>query len=288
MQIAFIGVGLMGRGMVKNLLQAGYSVRIYSRSKKKLEDFLEETQAVWCDSIEECVKEAEAVITMVGYPKDVEDVYFDKTGILSHAESGAYLIDMTTTDPRLSSDIFEAAKKKGLHALDAPVSGGVTGAASGTLSIMAGGEEEDFNFCLPIFNAMGKTVVLEGPAGCGQHTKMANQIAIAGTIAGVCEALSYAEHVGLDTKKMYESIKNGAAGSVQMTNLCPKMIEEDYAPGFYMKHFIKDMKIASSQDAGKLPVLEKVLSEYRKLELQGDGDLGTQALIKRYRNEIKE
>ena len=208
--IGFIGVGVMGRSMVKNLLKAGYEVAIYSRTKSKLTDFLEETGVQWCDTAAECAAGRDAVITMVGYPKDVEQVYFGEKGILSAAQAGAYLIDMTTTDPALSVRIAEQGKAGGLHVLDAPVSGGDTGAKNGTLSIMVGGDEADFAACLPVFQAMGSQIVYEGPAGAGQHTKMANQVAIAGTIAGVCEALSYAERAGLDPDKLLADGKSDA------------------------------------------------------------------------------
>lgn len=281
--IGFIGVGVMGRSMVKNLLKAGYEVAIYSRTKSKLEDFLKENNVTWCDSAAACASGRDAVITMVGYPKDVEQVYFGQEGILAAAQPGTYLIDMTTTDPKLSVRIYEEGTASGLHTLDAPVSGGDTGAKNGTLSIMVGGQEDDFKACLPLFEAMGKQIVYEGPAGAGQHTKMANQIAIAGTIAGVSEALTYAERAGLDTQKMLDSISKGAAGSWQMENLMPKMMREDYAPGFFLKHFIKDMKIAQGQGFGSLPVLERVCTMYGDLEAEGLGDLGTQALIRYYR-----
>ena len=281
--IGFIGVGVMGRSMVKNLLKAGYEVAIYSRTKSKLEDFLQENNVTWCDSAAQCASDRDAVITMVGYPKDVEQVYFGQEGILAAAQPGTYLIDMTTTDPKLSVRIYEEGTASGLHTLDAPVSGGDTGAKNGTLSIMVGGDEADFEACLPLFEAMGKQIVYEGPAGAGQHTKMANQIAIAGTIAGVSEALTYAERAGLDTQKMLDSISKGAAGSWQMENLMPKMMREDYAPGFFLKHFIKDMKIAQGQGFGSLPVLERVCTMYGDLEAEGLGDLGTQALIRYYR-----
>lgn len=281
--IGFIGVGVMGRSMVKNLLKAGYEVAIYSRTKSKLEDFLKENNVTWCDSAAACASGRDAVITMVGYPKDVEQVYFGQEGILAAAQPGTYLIDMTTTDPKLSVRIYEEGTARGLHTLDAPVSGGDTGAKNGTLSIMVGGQEDDFKACLPLFEAMGKQIVYEGPAGAGQHTKMANQIAIAGTIAGVSEALTYAERAGLDTQKMLDSISKGAAGSWQMENLMPKMMREDYAPGFFLKHFIKDMKIAQGQGFGSLPVLERVCTMYGDLEAEGLGDLGTQALIRYYR-----
>lgn len=281
--IGFIGVGVMGRSMVKNLLKAGYEVAIYSRTKSKLEDFLKENNVTWCDSAAQCASGRDAVITMVGYPKDVEQVYFGQEGILAAAQPGTYLIDMTTTDPKLSVRIYEEGTASGLHTLDAPVSGGDTGAKNGTLSIMVGGDEADFEACLPLFEAMGKQIVYEGPAGAGQHTKMANQIAIAGTIAGVSEALTYAERAGLDTQKMLDSISKGAAGSWQMENLMPKMMRKDYAPGFFLKHFIKDMKIAQGQGFGSLPVLERVCTMYGDLEAEGLGDLGTQALIRYYR-----
>ena len=282
--IGFIGVGVMGRPMVKNLLKAGYEVAVYSRTRAKLADFLAETGVQWCDTPAACAVGRDAVITMVGYPQDVEQVYFGENGILSAAKPGAYLIDMTTTDPALSVRIAEQGRARGLHVLDAPVSGGDTGAKNGTLSIMVGGEEADCKACLPLLEAMGNQIVYEGPAGAGQHTKMANQIAIAGTIAGVCEALAYAERAGLDPDKLLASISKGAAGSWQMENLMPKMVRADYAPGFFLKHFIKDMKIALAQP-GALPVLERVCAMYGDLEAEGMGDLGTQALIRYYRGE---
>lgn len=282
--IGFIGVGVMGRPMVKNLLKAGYEVAVYSRTRAKLADFLAETGVQWCDTPAAYAAGRDAVITMVGYPQDVEQVYFGENGILSAAKPGAYLIDMTTTDPALSVRIAEQGGARGLHVLDAPVSGGDTGAKNGTLSIMVGGEEADCKACLPLLEAMGKQIVYEGPAGAGQHTKMANQIAIAGTIAGVCEALAYAERAGLDPDRLLASISKGAAGSWQMENLMPKMVRADYAPGFFLKHFIKDMKIALAQP-GALPVLERVCAMYGDLEAEGMGDLGTQALIRYYRGE---
>ncbi len=282
-EIGFIGVGVMGRSMVRNLLKAGFAVTIYSRSKEKLTDFLNENAVRWCDTVAACVKGCEAVITMVGYPSDVEQVYFGEGGILANAEQGAYVIDMTTSDPQLAQKIHAEAAQRGLHALDAPVSGGDTGAKNGTLSIMVGGEEADFTSCLPLFEAMGSQIIYEGTAGAGQHTKMANQIAIAGALSGVCEALTYAERARLDPNKMLSSISKGAAGSWQMENLMPKMIQEDYAPSFFMKHFVKDMKIAQSQEGTALPILERVCAMCSDLEAKGMGELGTQALIRYYR-----
>lgn len=279
-KIGFIGVGVMGKSMVINLMKHGFEVSIYARNKEKVEEVIKEG-AIWCENIAECVQDKEAVITIVGYPKDVEEVYFEDGGILANANPGAYLIDMTTTSPDLSKRIYEAAKVKGMKALDAPVSGGDVGAKNGTLSIMVGGEQEDFNACKEIISAMGTTIVYEGKPGNGQHTKMANQIAIAGAIAGVCEAMAYAKNAGLDIQTMLDSISQGAAGSWQMTNNAPKMLQGDFAPGFYIKHMIKDLKIANEEAEAsslELAVLKQVIHMYTALENEGKGDLGTQAL----------
>ena len=284
MKIGFIGVGVMGGPMVLNLMKKGFNVNIYTRTKSKAEGVIA-AGAHWCDTIADCAAGRDVVITIVGYPKDVEEVYFSEKGILNSADKGTVLIDMTTTSPRLSERIYAAAKEKGMTALDAPVSGGDVGAQKGTLAIMVGGDRDAFDKMHDVFAAMGTNIRYQGGAGCGQHTKMANQIAIAGAVSGVCEALSYAEHMGLDTRKMLDSISQGAAGSWQMSNVCPKMMAEDYAPGFFLKHFIKDMTIAASQGAGELPVLRQVLSEYQELEAAGEGDLGTQALIRWYRKD---
>ena len=241
--------------------------------------------ALWCDSIAQCAQGKDAVITIVGYPKDVEEVYFGQGGILENASDGCVLIDMTTTSPQLSVKIEQAAKEKGLKALDAPVSGGDVGAKNGTLSIMVGGEKETYTQCLPIFQAMGTNIIYEGKAGAGQHTKMANQIALGGAIAGVCEALTYAKKVGLDLQTMLDSISKGAAGSWQMSNMAPRMLKGDFDPGFFVKHYIKDMNIALEEASHvdlTMPVLNEVHDMYQALDDQGMGDLGTQALIKYY------
>ena len=284
-KIGFIGVGIMGKSMVRNLRKAGYEVAIYTRTKSKAEDVIAEG-AVWCDTAAECARGRDAVITIVGYPKDVEEVYFGENGILANAEPGTYVIDMTTTSPKLAVRIWEAAEKAGLHAIDAPVTGGDTGAKAGTLTILAGGKEEDFNACVPVFEAMGKNINYEGKAGNGQHTKMCNQIAIAGALAGACEAMVYAKNTGLDVDTMLKSISTGAAGSAQMNNVASKAAKDDYAPGFFLKHFIKDMGIADEEALAadtRLGVLEDVLGIAKKLESEGMGDLGTQALIKYYK-----
>ena len=284
-KIGFIGVGIMGKSMVRNLRKAGYEVAIYTRTKAKAEDVIAEG-AVWCDTAAECAKGRDVVITIVGYPKDVEEVYFGDNGIIANADPGTYVIDMTTTSPRLAVRIWEEAEKAGLHAVDAPVTGGDTGAKAGTLTILAGGKKEDFDACVPVFEAMGKNINYEGKAGNGQHTKMCNQIAIAGALAGACEAMVYAKNTGLDVDTMLKSISTGAAGSAQMNNVASKAAKDDYAPGFFLKHFIKDMGIADEEAVAadtRLGVLEDVLGMAKKLESEGMGDLGTQALIKYYK-----
>ena len=284
-KIGFIGVGIMGKSMVRNLRKAGYEVAIYTRTKAKAEDVIAEG-AVWCDTAAECAKGRDVVITIVGYPKDVEEVYFGDNGIIANADPGTYVIDMTTTSPRLAVRIWEEAEKAGLHAVDAPVTGGDTGAKAGTLTILAGGKKEDFDACVPVFEAMGKNINYEGKAGNGQHTKMCNQIAIGGALAGACEAMVYAKNTGLDVDTMLKSISTGAAGSAQMNNVASKAAKDDYAPGFFLKHFIKDMGIADEEALAadtRLGVLEDVLGMAKKLESEGMGDLGTQALIKYYK-----
>ena len=286
-KIGFIGVGIMGRSMVRNLMKAGYEVHIYARTKAKVEDVISEG-AVFHDSIAECVKDRDAVITIVGFPQDVEEVYFDSGNILDSASPGTYLIDMTTTSPMLAEKIFEEGTKRGFHVLDAPVTGGDTGAKEGTLSILVGGERQDYEACHPLFEAMGTNINYEGKAGSGQHCKLANQIMIAGTLSGVCEALTYAKEKGLDPDTFMKSVATGAAGSRQLDLYGAKIIAGDYAPGFFMKHFIKDMKLAlieANKSSIDLGVLSQVLANCEELEAEGCGELGTQALMKFYDEE---
>ena len=286
-KIGFIGVGIMGRSMVRNLMKAGYEVHIYARTKEKVEDVISEG-AVFYDSIADCVKDRDAVITIVGFPQDVEEVYFDSGNILDSASPGTYLIDMTTTSPMLAEKIFEEGTKRGFHVLDAPVTGGDTGAKEGTLSILVGGERQDYEACHPLFEAMGTNINYEGKAGSGQHCKLANQIMIAGTLSGVCEALTYAKEKGLDPDTFMKSVATGAAGSRQLDLYGPKIIAGDYAPGFFMKHFIKDMKLAlieANKSGIDLGVLSQVLANCEELEAEGCGELGTQALMKFYDEE---
>ena len=288
-KIAFIGVGIMGRSMVRNLMKAGFELHIYARTRSKVEDVISEG-ATFHDTIADCVKDAEAVITIVGFPTDVEEVYFDAGNILDSAKEGAYLIDMTTTSPMLDQKIAEEGTKRGFHVLDAPVTGGDTGAKNGTLSILVGGSREDYEACMPLFEAMGTNINYMGPAGSGQHAKMANQIMIAGAMSGICEALNYAKKEGLDLDTLLAAVSTGAAGSAQLNAFGSKMVHGDFAPGFFLKHFIKDMNLAD-EEASKmglaLPVLKQVLAEYRTLEAKGMGDLGTQALFTYYADKEK-
>lgn len=282
MKIGFIGVGVMGGPMVLNLMKKGFDVSIYTRTKSKAEGVIA-AGAHWCDTIADCAAGRDVVITIVGYPKDVEEVYFSKKGILNSADKGTVLIDMTTTSPRLSERIYAAAKEKGMTALDAPVSGGDVGAQKGTLAIMVGGDRDAFDKMHDVFAAMGTNIRYQGGAGCGQHTKMANQIAISGCVAAVCEAIAYAKRCGLDPQDMFDAISTGAAGSWQLTNNGQKIINGDYAPGFYVKHFIKDMNIALDEAQARdldLTVLHMVRDKYDELAAQGGADEGTQALIK--------
>lgn len=283
-KIGFIGVGIMGKSMVRNLMKAGFELHIYARTKSKVEDVIREG-AVFHDSIADCASGCDAVITIVGYPQDVEEVYLAAGNILDSAAANAYLIDMTTSSPTLAERLYQEGKKRGFHVLDAPVTGGDVGAKNGTLSILAGGDEADFNACMPLFQAMGSNINYQGKAGNGQHAKMANQIMIAANLSGVCEALSYARAKGLDTDTLLRSLSSGAAGSRQLELLAPKILAGNYDPGFFIKHFIKDMKLAvsESEESGlSLTILKQVLKSYEELAEDGYGDLGTQALFKRY------
>lgn len=284
--IGFIGTGVMGKSMAMNLMKAGYKVLVYNRTKAKAEELIEKG-ATWKDTVAEVAREANVIITIVGYPKDVREVYLGENGIIENAKAGSYLIDMTTSSPKLAKEIYEAAKARNLHALDAPVSGGDVGAKEARLSIMVGGDAEAFEEVKPIFEVMGKNIVLQGGAGAGQYTKMSNQIAIASNMLGVCEAMAYAIKAGLDPKVVLKSIESGAAGSWSLRNYTPRMLSGDFEPGFYIKHFIKDMKIAleSAKELGlKTPGLELALSIYEELAERGEENSGTQALFNNYMN----
>lgn len=284
-KIGFIGIGVMGKSMASHLMKAGYEVYIYNRTKEKALSIIEEG-AKWRDSVAEVAEAAEVIITIVGYPHDVQEVYLGEAGLLNNAKQGTYFIDMTTSKPSLAKEIFEEAKKRNMYALDAPVSGGDIGAKEARLAIMVGGEEDVFTEVLPIFEKIGKNIILQGGPGAGQYTKMCNQMAIATGMIGICEALAYAEKAGLSPEKVLQTIETGAAGSWSLSNLAPKMIAGNFEPGFYVKHFIKDMTIAleSAEEMGLLtPGLKLAKELYEELAELGEENSGTQALYKLYR-----
>ncbi len=282
--VGFIGIGVMGKSMARNIMRGGYAMRVYTRTRDKADELVREG-AVWEDSVASLAAACDVVFTIVGFPPDVEEVYLGEQGILAHMRPGGYAVDMTTSRPDLAARIAAAAAQKGIHALDAPVSGGDIGAREARLSIMVGGDRESFEAVQPLFELMGKNIVHQGSPGSGQHTKMCNQIAIAAGMMGICESLAYAVKAGLDPQTVLRSIESGAAGSWGLSNLAPRIIRGDYAPGFFVKHFIKDMTIAieSAEAMGAdLPGLKLARQLYEKLAAQGDADSGTQALFKLY------
>lgn len=275
----------MGAQQAGPLAKAGYPVSAYTHKYEKLLELEKEFGIAPCKTVAQAVQDADVIFVMVGYPADVEEVFL-QDGILDHAKAGALAIDMTTSSPSLAVRLYEEGKAKGVRVMDAPVSGGDSGARNGTLSIMVGGDEADFQEALPLFEQMGKNIVHMGPAGFGQHTKAANQIAVAGATAAYTEALVYAEKAGLDPNRLLEAIGAGAAGSWQLTNMAPRVLKGDLAPGFFVKHFIKDMKIVqqeSRQRGVELEMLDAVLKMYEKMSEMGLDDRGTQALIQYYR-----
>jgi 3-hydroxyisobutyrate dehydrogenase len=281
-KIGFIGIGVMGKSMAEHLVKVGYELHVYTRTQAKADELIRQG-ATWHDSPASLASYCDAIITMVGYPKDVEEIYLGEKGLIAHSKQGAYLMDMTTSSPLLAEQIYEAAAKRGLHALDAPVSGGDVGAREQRLSIMVGGDKDAFEAVRPIFELMGTNIVHQGKAGAGQHTKMCNQIAIASNMLGICEALAYAKSSGLDPKTVLASIETGAAGSWSLSNLAPRIIAGNFEPGFYVKHFIKDMGIAleaAKKQGLDLPGLTLAESLYQRLADMGYADKGTQALYK--------
>ncbi len=284
-KIAFIGTGVMGASIVKHLLNAGHEVTIYTRTKLKAEPLLA-LGAKWANSPAEASVNQQVIFTMVGFPSDVKEVYEGEQGILKSADEGTIVVDMTTSEPTLAKEIYEKAKEKNIASLDAPVSGGDIGAQNGTLSIMVGGEYDTFEQMKPIFELFGHNIVYQGPAGSGQHTKMCNQIVIASGMIGVCEAIVYGMKAGLNVEDVLKSISSGAAGSWSLSNLAPRMIQGDFEPGFYIKHFMKDMKIALDEAEKmnlQLPGLQLAKDLYATLIENGYENKGTQALFKYYK-----
>ena len=284
MHIAFLGIGVMGKSMAGHLLSAGHTLAVYTRTKGKA-DSLISAGATWADTPAAAAEGAEVAFTIVGYPADVEEVYFGQSGIFSAAAEGSIVVDMTTSSPQLAVRIADQAHSQGMMALDAPVSGGDVGAKEARLSIMVGGDRDAYERVKPLFALMGKNVVYQGPAGSGQNTKMCNQIAIAAGMLGVCESIAYAEKSGLDPETVLQSIANGAAASWSLSNLAPRMLARNFDPGFFVKHFIKDLTIAieSAEAMGlETPGLALAKQMYERLAAEGGGDDGTQALYKLY------
>ena len=272
----------MGMPMAGHLLKAGHTLYVYNRSMDKSAPLLD-MGATALASPAEVAAHSDVVITMIGFPSDVEQVYLGEQGLIAHAKPGTTLIDMTTSSPALAKRIYEAGASRGIHTLDAPVSGGDVGAKNAALSIMVGGDAVVYERMVPLFQLLGNRIELQGGPGAGQHTKMCNQIAIASGLLGVCEAILYAEKSGLDPSHVLKSIESGAAGSWSLSNLAPRMIAGNFAPGFYIKHFIKDMTIAleSAEQMGIItPGLALVLDMFKELADAGDANSGTHALYK--------
>jgi len=281
-RIGFIGLGVMGHSMAGHILDAGFDLHLYNRSASKADDLVKKG-AILEANVADLAKKSDVMIAIVGFPADVEEVFLGNNGLLENARPGCIAIDMTTSEPALAITLYDKGKERGLHVLDAPVSGGDLGAKNATLSIMVGGDHKRFEAALPVFEIMGKNIVYQGTAGAGQHTKMANQIAIAAGMVAVCESLAYAVKAGLDPERVLESIGQGAAGSWSLNNMGPRIIKQDDRPGFFIKHFIKDMGIAAASSKRldlKTPGLDLALSLYRKMADRGLENDGTQALYK--------
>jgi len=278
--LGFIGTGVMGSSMAGHLLDAGHEVHVYNRTKTRAQTLIDKG-AVWEDSPAVLASKCDVIFSIVGYPKDVEQVYLGEGGVIANAKNSALLIEMTTSSPKLAQKIYEEGKKHGLGVLDAPVTGGDRGAREATLTILVGGDKEDFERAEPYFETLGKNIRYMGKAGSGQYTKLVNQIVITGTMTGMCEGLAFAKACGLDQQQVLDAIANGAAGSWSLSNYAPRILRGDYEPGFFVKHFIKDMKLAadSANETGvQLPALELTIALYEKISGMGLDNKGTQAL----------
>ncbi|MBI1832700.1 MAG: NAD(P)-dependent oxidoreductase [Planctomycetes bacterium] len=282
-RIGWIGTGVMGRWMCGHAMTKGFKAAIYNRSKDKPDvKALLEQGAKWADSPRQVAEQSDVVFAIVGFPKDVREVFLGSQGALAGSKGGTILVDMTTSEPSLAREIYDAAKAKGVHSLDAPVSGGDIGAKNATLSIMIGGDKEVVDAVSPIFECMGKTIIHQGPPGSGQHTKMVNQILISSNMIALCEALLYAYKSGLDLETVFKSVSVGAAGSKALEVLGPRIMARNFEPGFYVEHFIKDMGIAldESKKMGiAMPGLALAHQLYLALQAQGYGRKGTHALM---------
>lgn len=280
--IGFIGTGVMGTSIVRHLLDNNYSVTVFNRTKLKADSLVKEG-AKWANNPKEVADSSDIIFTMVGYPDDVEAVYYGQDSIFEADVKGKLLIDLTTSTPSLAEKISETAKGKGALSLDAPVSGGDLGAKKGTLTVMVGGDSEAFEQAKEIISLFSADLTLHGPAGSGQHTKMANQIMVAGTMTGMTELLVYAKKAGLDLEKVVKTVNGGAASNWSLENYAPRIIKDNYSPGFFVKHFLKDLTIALNEAEKMsldLPATQKARDLYSLLSDKGFEDDGTQALIK--------
>jgi 3-hydroxyisobutyrate dehydrogenase len=280
-RVGWIGTGVMGRWMCQHLMDKGYKATVYNRSREKAKALLE-AGAAWAETPQKVAERSDVVFAIVGFPKDVREVFLGPQGALAGARPGAALVDMTTSEPSLAREIYEAARARGVAAIDAPVSGGDVGAKNAALSIMVGGDADAALAVRPLLECMGKTIVHQGPAGAGQHTKMVNQVLIATNMIGVCEALLYGYKAGLDLKTVLQSVGGGAAASWSLNNLGPRIIDRNFEPGFFVEHFIKDMGIALDEARRmnlSLPGLALANQLYLAVQAQGYGRKGTHALM---------
>lgn len=280
-RIGWIGTGVMGNSMCGHLMKAGFAATIYSRTKEKSQALLDQG-AAWAATPKEVAEKSDVIFAIVGFPRDVREVFLGAQGALAGSKAGNVLVDMTTSDPSLAVEIYGAAKAKGVHAIDAPVSGGDVGAKNAALSIMIGGDKDVIDALNPCWNAMGKTIIHQGAAGAGQHTKMVNQILISTNMIGVCEALLYGYKAGLNLETVFKSVSTGAAGSKSLDNLGPRILANNFDPGFYVEHFIKDMGIALSEAKRmglSLPGLALAEQLYLSVQAKGWGRNGTHALM---------
>ena len=279
-KIGWVGTGVMGHSMCRNLMESGFQVSLYSRTQNKAADLIA-AGANWCESPKAVAQASDVIFSIVGMPSDVREVFLSDRGVLAGCQPGNIVVDMTTSEPQLAIELADAARGLGVHSVDAPVSGGDVGARAGTLSIMIGGDAEVVTALEPCWKAMGKTYVRQGEAGSGQHAKIVNQILVAAGMIGVCESLLYAQQSGLDLETVLQSVSSGAAGSWALSNLAPRIVSGNFDPGFFVEHFVKDLGIAmreSKRMSLTLPGLELACELYERVVARGDGQLGTHAL----------
>ena len=285
MKIGFIGIGVMGSGMIRNLRKAGYDVEIYARSTQKAKPLTDEG-VVLAESVPRLCKGKDVLITIIGAPKDVEAMYLGENGVLDNMAPGSVVIDMTTSSPSLAKRIYAEAKTKGISALDAPVSGGSVGARDATMTIMPAGDKEAVDKVMPLFQAMGKNIFYMGEAGCGQSTKLANQIACAGAIGALLDTNEYANALGLDKQRLFEVLVTCTASSYHMKGMYPRLLSGNFEPGFMIKHFVKDLLIAKGEveaRGGSLPIVDKMLGYYEKMMENGQQELDFSAVIENWK-----